>query len=235
MARDRYLVGVTEQDLQKAEELRPKTFKEKTANFWYHYKWVVLGIVLIAVIAVVLFTQLFTRKTADYTVCVVTKQELSRQAVEHLEREFAACGKDLNGDGKVMVTVEIINIGGAVGSQQYNTSHATLQGRLMSDDVYIFVMDPTYYEKTLAPNVAEGQTFFMPIGIEVAGISKDGTYWNWNDSALLAEEAMQENEVWQAVPSDMYVGVRNMANADRDVIAAQRELLQRFISKSVRE
>lgn len=232
MARERYLVGVTPEELEKQEELRPNTFGGWVRNFWYHHKWKVLGITFAAVVLTVLFVQLFTREKADYTICLVTRQEMSRQAVERLEREFAALGKDRNGDGKVTVTVEMINVGDALGSQRSNTQHTAVQGKLMSREVYLFALDPTYYTETVAPNVAAGQTFFLPLGVQGNGVSEDGTYWNWAGCPLLHEADLQEIDVWQAAPAELYFGVRNLTANEAEVRAAEEhlELLRAFIA-----
>ena len=178
-----------------------------------------------------LFVQLFTKEKADYTICFVTTREMSRQAVERLEREFEVLGKDRNGDGKVVVSVQMINIGEALGTQRSNTQHSAVQGQLMSRETYIFAMDPSYYEKTVQPNVAAGQTFFVPLDLQVGGIGEDGTYWNWSQSPLLDEADMQEADVWQAAQRELLFGVRDLsANAEeKQTLQDHLELLRAFI------
>ena len=50
MARDMYLVGVSEDELKPDPKPEgPKTPKGKWDNYWYHYKWHTLGAIAVVV------------------------------------------------------------------------------------------------------------------------------------------------------------------------------------------
>ena len=51
MARDMYLVGVSEDELKPDPKPEgPKTPKGKWDNYWYHYKWHTLGAIAVVVV-----------------------------------------------------------------------------------------------------------------------------------------------------------------------------------------
>ena len=113
MAREMYLVGVDESELQPPPKPEPpKGFKGKWANFWYHYKWVTLISLFAVVVLTVILVQMLTQEKEDYRLALVTEKVVPTTVLEELEAELAAYGKDLNGDGKVLVSVENLYIGG---------------------------------------------------------------------------------------------------------------------------
>ena len=234
MARERYLVGVSKEELEYTPpQPQPVTPKDKWDNFWYHYKWPTIVALFIITVAVVVIVQAATKTRADYTVCVVAQQELSFQATERLKAEFTAVGRDRNGDGKVVVQVQALNIALTPGGTAVNAGRQTVMAHIVARDVYLFALDPSYYNETLAPLFEEGTCFFAPLSVQSEDISADGTYWNWKNSPLLEEADMQEIDVWQAVPSELYFGVRNLAGNSAKAAEEQQaytELLQAFIT-----
>lgn len=233
MARERYLVGVSQEELEYTPPLpSPSTPKGKWENYWYHYKWVTIGVLFLLVAVVVVLVQAVTKTHADYTVCIVTQQELSLHATERLKTEFSVVGKDRNGDGEVNVTVQVLNISSEQAVSQSLANRQTLMAHIAARDVLLFALDPSYYHEILLPLMDEGVQFFSPLLSETAGISADGTYWNWKDSPLLGEDDMRAVDVWQAVPQELYFGVRDLSGNDKfkqekeDYLA----LLQAFVA-----
>ena len=113
MAREMYLVGVDESELQPSPKPEPpKGFKGKWANYWYHYKWVTLISLFALVVLIVILVQMFSREKEDYRLALVTEKIVSTTVLEELETELASYGRDLNGDGKVVVSIENLYIGG---------------------------------------------------------------------------------------------------------------------------
>lgn len=233
MARERYLVGVKKEELEYTPPPPPpSTPKGKWENFWYHYKWPALCALFAVVVAVVVIVQAVTRTRHDYTVCVVVQQELSQLATERLEAEFAEVGKDRNGDGKVAVSVQALNIASTPTNTMAMTNRQKITAHIVARDVYLFVLDPSYYQEILQPLMKDDSHFFAPLSVQTAGISQDGTYWNWKDSPLIKEADMQAVDAWEAVPSDLYFGVRNVGGSSEKTAAEQQaytELLQAFI------
>ncbi len=234
MARERYLVGVSQEELEYTPPPPPpSTFKEKWENFWYHHKWPTIIGILIAAIAVVVIVQAVSKTRADYTVCLVTQQELSVQAINRLQAEFSAVGSDRNEDGKVVVKLQVLNVSSEAGAQYAMANRQAVTAHIVARDVLLFAFDPEYYTNILEPVMDKGVSFFVPLVVEAAGISEDGTYWNWKESSLLKEADMQAIEAWPAVPKELYFGVRNLSlDSEKDIQEQQAytELLQSFIA-----
>ncbi len=233
MARERYLVGVSKEELEYTPPPPPpSTPKGRWENFWYHYKWVMIGVLFAVAVAVVLIVQAVTKTKPDYIVCMVTQQELSLSATDRLQAEFAAVGKDRNGDGEVVVKLQVLNVSSETGSQYALTNRQAVTAHIAARDVFLFAFDPEYYTNILEPVMEEGVSFFVPLATGTAGISEDGTYWNWKDSPLLSEADMQAVDIWQAAPEELYFGVRNLSG-DEKVKQEQQEylaLLEAFIA-----
>ncbi|MBR5539935.1 MAG: hypothetical protein IKU56_00965 [Clostridia bacterium] len=233
MARERYLVGVSQEELAYTPPPPPpSTPQGKWENFWYHYKWVTIGVLFVLVAAVVVIAHEVTKVRPDYTVCVATQQELSLQATTRLQAAFEAVGNDRNGDGKVVVTVQSLNISSETGTTYSLANRQTLMAHIAARDVLLFALDPSYYHETLEPLMDDGTLFFAPIGVDAVGVSEDGTYWNWKESPLLNEADMQAIDIWQAVPTELYFGVRHIGGNEKE----QREredyaqLLKAFVA-----
>lgn len=234
MARERYLVGVSKEELEYTPPPPPpSTFKEKWENFWYHYKWATIIGIVVAAIAVITIVQAVTKTRPDYTICLVTQQEMSLAATNRLQAEFAKVGKDRNEDGEVIVTIQVLNVSAEAGVQYAVANRQAVTAHIVARDVLLFAFDPEYYTNILEPVMDKGVSFFSPITLKTAGISEDGTYWNWKESPLLGEADMQAMDIWPAAPKELYFGVRNIS-LDSEKDAAEHEtytaLLQSFIA-----
>ena len=106
MARERYLVGVNEEELKPSgPPEQPTTPKGRWENFWYHYKAQTIIAAVLIITVVISVTQLFKRETYDYTVMYAGPQGVAVQDAVYIEKAFAEIGKDRTGDGKVIVAV----------------------------------------------------------------------------------------------------------------------------------
>ncbi len=106
MAREGYLLHAGEDRIHdpKAEK-KADTPRKKWDNFWYyHKKHVILG-VLAAAAAVFFIRDSMGRVQPDYTVGMATQTFYPDEAAEALEKAMEPFGKDLNGDGRVVVQI----------------------------------------------------------------------------------------------------------------------------------
>lgn len=105
------------------------TFADKFSNFWYYHKYhVLIGIIALAVL-IYLSTSLLMKEKYDYEIiCVLQNPVISRangdylsetdgaylyeEDADYIEKFLESCGEDINGDGKVTVSVSYINIEG---------------------------------------------------------------------------------------------------------------------------
>lgn len=95
---------------ERAREMPDMTPSQRRAN-WWHYHW---RYVAFAVIAVVLLTAAIWERASktipDVSVAVVTKYALTAHDVETIQTALEAITPDANGDGKVSVAINPIQI-----------------------------------------------------------------------------------------------------------------------------
>lgn len=127
-------------------EVRPKTFKEKVTNFWFHYK---VHTILIAFAAVVLafgITQCANKEHYDGRVVLYINRVCSDAEADIYKDYLTPYFSDTNGDG--IVNLQIINCAYTMeGSFDMNYTSA-LSSKLQSvisdePDVQLFIVDDT--------------------------------------------------------------------------------------------
>lgn len=226
MARERYLVGVSEEELRPNPPPQPQTPKGKWQNFWFYHKWHVLAGAAITLVAAILIVQAATRPREDYHLTIVTSSYIPESAVELLEQDLARVGKDLNGDGKVLVQVESLFLGnGQNKGQMEMASQTKFAAVLASGEDLFFAMTPDIYEEMQIS--MEGGSFFTNLEVQGEGVGQDGSYWNWNGRELLQAEEMK------GVPEDLYFGVRTVDESKEKKVKARDkdlELLRAYIT-----
>ncbi len=84
--------------------VRPKGFKAKIQNFWYHYKYHSIVFLLAVVTLAVSIAQCATKTNYDYKIIVATRSmTLSSIQLDAVQKELKQYGEDLNGDGEVNI------------------------------------------------------------------------------------------------------------------------------------
>lgn len=232
MAREWYLRGVDPEELKrKPQATEPQTPRGWLENFWYHHKWkVILGGIFLA-IGVFLLVHTLSRTEPDYLICLVSMQEVDVRANERLEEILEQYGEDLNGDGKVVVEVQCLNVSNGTESA-VNPSAVTNQqavlGHMMAKDVDLWAIAPEYYTTSIRSALGDESQFFLPLTAmqEVPGVDEAGVYWNWEGLSLLQTDAELST-----LPETLYWGVANWENAndeDRARAADMLRLLEKF-------
>ena len=234
MARERYLIKVDPQDLAyRPAPQEPMTPRKRLENFWYHYKWLVIGCAVLLTTLAILIVQSATRVQPDYFVCLVSDQPVTSQMENLLQQALEKCAEDRNGDGTVRVEVECYNI--SPGDEQSTnpaavTNQQSVMAHLMARDVSLWALAPSYYNGTLA-SALEGNpsSFFMPLDAlsgSVEGLSDNSAYWNWKGAPI------QEQPGMETAPEELYWGVRviseNASDDEKQEVSSALELLLRF-------
>ncbi len=215
MARERYLVGVSEDELrpEPSRQTAPQTPRSWLENFWYHHKVGVLvgGFILFALI--VLIEQTVNRERPDYTVVLVTKQAYLSEEVTYFENVLKTYGKDVNGDGEVIVQMSNLYFGG--GGTVQNANIQALQARLLTGDTLLYVFEPQYAARMTAVGRDGAHCFLTALPWQMTGMSEDGLSWNW-----AADERHTQDPVLKEFPSELCFGVR-YAQPDSEQSAAE--------------
>ncbi|HEX3037365.1 MAG TPA: hypothetical protein VHO94_00035 [Oscillospiraceae bacterium] len=111
MARERYLLGDEEEAINKpGAEIKADTKKSKWDNFWFYHKWHVIVIASICLLVGWFVHDLTAKVNPDYQIALLTKQGYPSDMIESMQNGIAKYGKDLNGDGKVVVQINSYSI-----------------------------------------------------------------------------------------------------------------------------
>lgn len=161
MASYRYERDIDPKDL-KPRKQRQYTRKERWANWWdYNLKWVIILGILVAFFGYNFIGQYFFTVKPDYRVAVVAPHYLPEATQTALQDALAAYGEDLNGDGKVVVKLNVYTMDfGNEDSDAYLDMAGTtklstdIQGALSS----IFILyDPAGFQQTTGHPALSGR------------------------------------------------------------------------------
>ena len=124
------------------EEHRELHGMEKIANIWYHDKmWIILGVFLFIVVAFLVIDTV-TRVKADLNVLLICDNALSSEfSCQKLEERIAKYTPDLNGDGKVAVTVISCPLNDQKYDQYYNTNSQKFFANLQQGRMIMVITD----------------------------------------------------------------------------------------------
>ena len=221
MASYRYERDIDPKDLQPRKQ-RQYTRKERWANWWdYNLKWVIIIGIIVVFFGYNFIGQYFFTVHADYNVAVVAPHYLPEATQTALQDALAAYGEDRNGDGKVVVKLNVYTMNfGSDDSDAYLDMAGTtklstdIQGALSS----IFILyDPAGFQSTT------GTLRYLDGTLPEAG--SDSDWWNmvyrWTDCPVLAGLDLGEYRAdtthaqggdSQTYLADFYVGMRGAWN-----------------------
>ncbi|MBQ6830335.1 MAG: hypothetical protein IJO59_04335 [Clostridia bacterium] len=237
MARERYLVGVSEEELQYTDRSTQLTPKGKLENIWYHHKWGILGGVFAVIVAAVLIVQLITRVTPDYSICIAASTYIPEPIVEELEKALLPYAEDVNGDGEVAVQIQALNVQKEDEYTQVGVNNRqAVIAHIAAGDVMIFAFSPSFYNSFIAGMTAEEDfSFFTALGAEGETVAEDGTYFTFDLSAFAQSvwSDYPKEQIDEMLPEPLVIGVRyvDASAKDEHKQAQQRhlELLRRFL------
>lgn len=243
MASYRYERDIDPKDLTPRKK-RAYTRKERWANWWdYNLKWVIILGIAAAFVGYCFIGQYFLTTHADYNVAVVAPHYLPEATQTALQDALAAYGEDRNGDGKVVVKLNVYTMNfGSDDSDAYLDMAGTtklstdIQGVLSS----IFILyDPAGFQSTT------GTLRYLDGSLPAP--DSDDDWWNmvykWTDCPVLAGLNLGEYRAdtthaqggdSQQYLSDFYIGMRGAWNtATAENLAGGEELWQALTAGAV--
>ena len=230
MARERYLVGVSEEELRPDPKPEgPKTPKGKLENYWYHYKWHTIGGLFAAIVLIVTIGSMLSRNDPDYTLLMVTQNYYSEVAYDKLEAELSKYGSDLDGDGVVEVSIQPIYLNDT-GSEMGLAQRTKLTAHLAAGDIMFFAFDAKSFEETIISQQTDDFRFFAPLDVPSDAINTEQNYYNWKSDAVRGDEAIK------TLPEDLYFGVRVASGTAKKGVEMNEQcmaLLKAFITKTL--
>ena len=237
MARERYLVGVDQDQHEPTPEIGdPKTPKGKWENFWYYYKihfWVA---VLVIVVILASFALRLGKNKPDYRVVIASSSYFTDAAVAEIEDQLVKYGKDLNGDNQVVVEISNLHFDfnpTGTTNNDFEANQAHLFASFSDSDSLIYIVDPKMFDFiTLEPETDERDDFYAPFPSGIAinspeNYDKNLHFWNWRGHPLSTSDQIM------LPPENLYFGVRAVVDPDEKELEFQREcfeFLARFIN-----
>ncbi len=247
MASYRYERDIDPKELAPRRE-KEYSRKERWTNWWdYNLKWVILIGIAAAFVGYSFIGQYFFTTKADYNIAVVAPYYLPDDTVNALQTELAKYGEDLNGDGKVVVTLNTYTLDySSEDTQTESAAYLTMAGTTkLATDVQgglssIFIVyDPAGFEDST------GTLRYLDGSLPVSG--SDGDWWNmvykWTDCPVLtsldlgdynADTTHAQSGNSQSYMSQFYIGMRGAWNSGTaDNIAGGEELWQALTAGAV--
>lgn len=238
MASYRYERDIDPNDL-KPRPKREYTRREKWANWWdYNLKWVIIIGIAVAFVAYCFIGQYAYTVDPDYNIAVVAPYYLPDDTVNALQTEIAKYGEDLNGDGEVVVTLNVYTCDYSSSELESETdAYLTMAGatKLIADiqgamsSIFI-IYDPAGFENQT------GTLRYLDGTLPAA--DSDSDWWNmvykWTDCPVLtaldlgkygADGTQSYSGDSQEYMSHFYVGLRGAWNTGTAESIADGEVL----------
>lgn len=137
-----------------------KNFLPKLKNWWWYNKlFVLIGAAAIAVL-IYCFMPSKNQENPDYHVAVVTKLPLREEEMTALEERLEAHGRDVNGDGEVLVklhsyAVDLADKSPNAGSSNYQTV-AALDADLVGKVSGLFILEDPETFRQVSNDILSG-------------------------------------------------------------------------------
>ncbi len=203
----------------------PDNFAKWLDNFWYHYKFHTIAVVILLTVIVFGIYQLINRQKVDMTIYYVCRDPvIVDESTAALTQTIQHYGYDYDGDGKVNIVIKTLFIG-----DEYNEQNAQLVEDNLSEfftayqggGVMLIITDG-YGAKYISE-----KELFGDISDIAPDAEYDGTVFNAAGSDFINQESMEK---WG--DKELYFGLR-VYNED-SFINIQKDAKDRYeYAKSV--
>lgn len=177
---------------------------KKVENFFYHYKWRVVGITLTVLFFGFMLIQTITKERYDlYVLAITTSYESGMYTkTDDLELALEKYCPDYDGNGYVHVSINYINLGGSMAAVQYDDAeNYKFSAELSTGDSQLFICDDGIIAKIDAMN-DEIQFFELFTEKYPDNTRNDGECIQLNTTAL------KEDARWSTCPDTIGLYVR---------------------------
>ena len=107
--------------------------KKKLQNLWFYYKWYLIGGAAVLLLLINFWVQKRQAPNPDYYVSVVTGDNITEEVRSGLAARLEAVLDDRNGDGKVVVTVNLYRYNGRPGEAEDTSAFMAAAVQLAAD------------------------------------------------------------------------------------------------------
>lgn len=113
---------------------------EKVSNFWFHHKIIILFTAFIVLVCAFIFYNTLSKDQPDLTVMMIADNGLAYRQ-EELEDFFEKYTEDINGDGKVYVSVLIAPLDNTSRDELMIANQSKFFANLQTADCMLFITD----------------------------------------------------------------------------------------------
>lgn len=224
-ARRLRLMGISVESEEEALPSKKKGLKAFLENFWYHYKFVTLMVLVAAVAIGVGVYQYVTKVTPD--IYIMCSGPFYYDNTEPLMKVFATVmDEDYNGDGEKVVNIlhtmrynseqiAILEAEAEALGEKYEFDHSfnareyeRFQNELMVGESLICIMDPTLYAEV------EDRGVFMTLEEALGYVPEEAA----DDCAIYLKDlkfAKFYKNVFDVMPDDTVIAIRSMTAAQQ--------------------
>ena len=211
--------------------------KKFVSNYWYYYKWYVIGGLFLLFALIVVLTQSFTQEKYDVSVIWAMHGYVEEPYLDEMEKELEKYVDDIDGDGEVNVRVILVTFtseGGMPNSDVEFSMQQKIITQLSAGDVYVIITDEKTYENNLAklatPDEAEYSTFknleqYYPDNEKV-----DGEKYYLKDTVFTQNELLKGvigEDTFMIIASD---GLKKLGTNDRAIYEKMNEAFDRIVA-----
>ncbi|MDD6236745.1 MAG: hypothetical protein PUB00_05135 [Clostridiales bacterium] len=201
----------------EAEKIVPHTAKEKRQNFWYHYKWVTIGSVLVTALLIFFIADMVTKDKYDITIMAFNQYQnyLSTDVQEKTFEQFAA---DTDGNGEVNVLVNgaqtypsgSTSSGAIVDPQMAQVASTKLFAGMQTFEGFIFLMDDGTYD-SIVTDAETGKK--ADIFLDLSQYSEQNAAFQ-GDKLYLKDTQLAKDWGFKEVPDDLFLCLRDFDKYD---------------------
>ena len=131
-----------------AQAVEPKTFREKSQNFWFYNRFTVFAVVFLAIVLVIGITQCASRESYDMSITLYISNQVSDAQAKKMAEYFSKFGEDTNNDGEVKVSVVNCSYTDGGNKQIVQANDTKLQAILVSEpESMLFIVDDKTLER----------------------------------------------------------------------------------------
>ena len=142
------------------EELRPKTFKQKWKNYWYHYKMRTWMTVVFVVLGVWFIKDMFFSPKPDLSIGVATYTGVS-YFTEAIDEDLAEYAADYNEDGQIYIAASESYFS-MEDIEMSNAYYQKFVAELSAGSQLVYILDDYTYDMVMGGS--DGESMFIDFG-----------------------------------------------------------------------
>lgn len=195
-------------EMQAAPVAKPKGMKA-VENFFYHYKWHVIGFAFVAMLVGIMVGQAVTQKAKDLYVLVISTKNASglymKSMTEDLENALERYCPDFDNNGYVHVGVNYINLSTETGRTQLSdVDNYKFSAEMNTGDSQFFIADTGVMDKVYQMLDGEGEFFVDLTEIYPDAVLHEGKGLQLNTTGFIDEAR------WKSCPDMVGIYVRDV-------------------------